>query len=152
MKRSKSFPQQRLLSGENVYGTALYAGDTISGKGELFGENCESDLHKLHSIREKNKPAPLVIPYFGAFMAVLTELSLAAQPRENYAAVSFVFTAVKPKKCPEIRTEQYCTVNYECSLWDIAYENGADINKLVELNTHIRNIMELNVGERVRLY
>lgn len=152
VKRNKNVPQRRLLSGRNESGFALCAGDTISGKGELFGENCASDLDLLESIREKNQPAPLVVPCFGAFMAVLTELSLEAQPRGNYAAVSFVFTAVQPESRPEIRTDQYFTVNGVSTLWDVAYQFGADINKLVELNPHIRKIMILEEGERVRLY
>lgn len=152
VKRSRTVSRHKLLSGRTETGAALYEGDTVSGSGELFGENCASDLRTLERIREKNTPAPLVVPYLGAIMAVLTELSVSACQRENYAAVSFSFMAVQAKSCPEIKTKQYCTVHDECSLWDIAYENDADINELVKLNPHIRDIMQLEIGERVRLY
>ena len=148
----KTVKESRLISGRRVGATILREPESISGKGELYGENALDDFNKLMSLCGVSRPSPLSLPYLGAFMAVLSELTLAAEPRENYIAVNFVFRAVAGEDHPEIRSERYVVAHEGESLWDIAYRYGADINSLIALNPNIRKIHELEDGVKVVLY
>ena len=149
--RKNEHSSQRLLSGGRSESTLGDIG-SVSGRAELYGESCQSDLHLLQELCAGRADEVLSIPYLGAMRAVLTDLTLAAEPKADYIAVDFVFTAAQGRAVSEIKCAPYYTANSRDNLWDIAYKFGKDVTELVRLNPHIRYINEIEWGERVRLY
>ena len=152
VQRRRTLRSVRTLSGGRIDCPTLSQGEKISGTGELFGESCEADYLKLLAMCGNSTAAVVSIPCFGAFRAVLTSLTLAAEPKDGYIAVDFTFTAAAAEYRPPFGRKTECvTQRSGVDLWDIAYECGCDVSRLVELNPHIRNIRSLKEGERVKL-
>lgn len=151
IRRKTRLDSAKLLSGGVKERTSEGVAG-VSGRGELFGENCKDDLETLMKLFVLRKSAVLSVPYLGAMRAVLTELSVAAEPRAGYIAVDFEFTAVPSENVPEVKCEPYIKAYSHDKMWNIAYRTGTDVNELVRLNPHIRFIDDIDEGERVRLY
>ena len=152
VKRRKKVYSKYMISGREKSGAVLGEAEIITGSGKLCGDNWRSDLNILMKMCAENKAAPLSMPYFGAFTAVLTELTIAAEPKPDHVSVNFEFRAAGGRIHPPLRGKPYCAARQGDRLWDIAYENGMDVNEIVRLNPHIRYIMWLEEGEKVRLY
>ena len=152
IRRKKALTSRGLLSGEERWETVEGEPDVVSGTGELFGESCREDFEKLEALCKSSSPAPLSLPYFGAFKAVLSELTLAAEPKEDHITVSFTFHACGGSSHPPISSAPFCRTSFGESLWDVAYRTDTDVHDLIALNPQIRNITELTGEERVRLY
>lgn len=152
VKRKKNVAVDILLSGNIAKEKVFTEGDTIQGRGELFGEHCEEDYKLLARMCRKSTAAVLSVPRLGAFTAVLSQLSLAAEPKENYIAVEFVFTAVRGEYHPKLTKERYYHAKQGDDLWVIAHETRSDISKLAELNPQIRNIRSLEKDSVITLF
>ena len=152
VKRKKNVAADVLLSGQPAKERIIAEGDTIQGRGELFGEYCEEDYKTLARMCRKSTSATLGIPHLGAFVAVLSQLSMAAQPRESYIAVDFVFTAVRGEYHPKLTKERYYRAKQGDDLWVISRETKSDVSKLAELNPQIRNIRSLEKDCVITLY
>ena len=70
---------------------------------------------------------------------------------DNVLSYRFVFVEAQSPRPEAQGTEYYLTVSEGENLWDISYEYGVPIERLVALNPHIPLIGELSGGERVRL-
>ncbi len=152
LTKKKKLSSKRLLSGRQTLETSEQI-IGVSGRGELCGKSCMEDLYKLLRLSKSCEADVLSMPYLGAIRAVLTDISLAGEPRADYIAVDFVFERAPDTAHPEIMCAPvYEVTNSGENLWDIAYRFGKDINELVRINTHIRHIENIAQGERVRLY
>lgn len=124
---------------------------TVSGRGELFGENCMTDLAALQQLARENKVCVLAMPKLGAHPAVLTGLAIEAGAKKAQIGVEFEFRFAKLDEHPEITYQKTVEALQGESLWDIAYSYKADINDLVRLNPHIEDIRMMRGGEEIRL-
>lgn len=151
--RSKKISSVGLVGGVSRLSNVCDDISKISGTGELYGEDCFLVYDRLLRMCFKNKAEILAIPELGAFRAVLEEISVLAEPKDNFLSVAFSFRAVSSGKEPErILPERYCEANRDESLWDISYRFDVPVENLVRLNPHIRKILKLKEGEKVRIY
>ena len=152
IQRRKKLRSERLLSGEGALETVAEEPSVISGTAELFGEECFRDFEKLSRLCKSCSFSPLSIPYFGAFRAVLSDLTLTAEPRYDHISVGFTFRIAQDPPGDESFLPQYCRANSGDSFWDISYRFNVPVEELIELNKGIRDIMCLEDQERVRLF
>ncbi len=123
---------------------------TISGVGELYGEDCLEQYERLRQVYEMGKSDVLCLPRLAPMYAYFDSLTLDAQPSANVLTYSFSFTQVK-QKLSVCNCEQSVVAKDNQSLWDLSNQYGVDINTLVALNPHIMFLNDLTQGEVVRL-
>ncbi|MBQ3285347.1 MAG: LysM peptidoglycan-binding domain-containing protein [Ruminococcus sp.] len=123
----------------------------IAGEGEFCGADCIEQYRALEKMQIKAKRAKLALPHMQPMYAYLKELELTAKPMDNVLSYRFVFVEAQSPRPEAQGTEYYLTVSEGENLWDISYEYGVPIERLVALNPHIPLIGELSGGERVRL-
>ena len=151
--RNKKMNFVGLASGINKLSNVCDGVSKISGEGELYGGDCFLLYDKLLKMCFKNQAAVLALPEIGAFTAVLEDISVSAESRENFLSVSFVFCAVNAEREPvEILPKKFYTAQEGENLWDVSYKFGVAVETLAELNPHIRKILDLKEGEEVRIY
>lgn len=123
---------------------------TISGVGELYGEDCLEQYDKLRRVYEMGKSDVLCLPNLLPMYAYFDRLTLEAQPGPNVLTYSFSFTQVqkKPSVC---NCEQSVRVSKGQTLWDISHLYKVDIDALIALNPQIMFLNDLTQGEVVRL-
>ena len=149
--RQNDVTDDHLISGERSTQSVLSRGLTIAGSGELFSDTMRSDYEKLMSLCRERSRAVLAIPLLGAYEAVITKLSLSAQPREDHLAVDFEFRTVSlPRRAP-LGRKDFFTASEGQTLFDVAFLTGVSVDELAAANSHIRDIMSLGEGERVKL-
>ncbi len=124
---------------------------TVSGKGEVVGENAVYDLNTLQILERENKVCVLSLPTLGAHPAALTKLVLGARSRALRIEVEFEFSFTAVEEHPDITYEDVYHAYEGENLWDTADYYGADINELVRLNPHISDIRSMKYGEEIRL-
>ena len=122
---------------------------TVSGEGELYGSDCMEQYEALRQLYLQGKSSVLSIPHRPPMRAYLSKLRMTAEPVDDVLGYSFVF--VETKGSPVKAQSEYTVTEENESLWDIAYEFGADIDTLVALNPQIPLIGHLSRGEKVRL-
>lgn len=151
--RSKKINSVGLVGGSSKLSNVCDNVSSISGTGEIYGSDCFLVYEKLLRMCFKNTADILAVPELGAFRAVLEDISVLAEPKENFLSVAFTFRAVSSGKTPvRILPEQYVKAGEGESLWDIAYACGVPVEQLVKLNPQIRKILDLKKGEEVRIY
>ncbi len=151
--RSKKINSVGLVGGTVKLSNVCDNISKISGTGEIYGDDCFLSYDRLLRMCFKNKADILAVPELGAFKAVLEDIAILAEPRENFLSVSFTFRAVSAGREPEkILPEKYYTAAEGESLWDVSYKFGVTVESLVKLNPQIRKILDLKEGEEVRLY
>ena len=149
--RSKKINSAGRVGGENRLDNVSDGISKISGTGEIYGLRCFSVYEELMRMCFKNKAGVLSVPELGIFRAVLEDISVMAEPKENFLTVAFVFRVVNDRDEPKkILPEQYVLPVGGESLWDIAYRYDVPIEKLLKLNPQIRKIF--NLSGVVRLY
>ena len=121
----------------------------MSGKGELFGEHCFDDLEILMQMCKNKKSAILTMPYFKSVIAVPKEISLSAEPRENYISVNFDFAVIEKIGVKAESPPVYIAEEGD-SLWDIG-KTPDEVSVIASLNHHIRDINYLEEGTKVKL-
>ncbi len=123
---------------------------TISGVGELYGEDCLEQYEKLRQVYEMGKSDVLCLPQLIPMYAYFDSLTLQAQPSANVLTYSFSFTQVKNK--PSVcNCVQSVVAEDSQSLWDISHLYGVPIDTLVAVNPQIMFLNDLTQGEVVRL-
>ena len=151
--RSKNIASVNLSDGQNRFSHAAEGILKISGTGELYGENCFQTYEKLLRASCKNVPYVLSVPELGVFFAVLSDLSINAEPKSNFLSVAFTFRIVDGENnCEKIFPQRYYFPQANENLWDVSYKTGINIEKLTELNPDIKDIRELDIENGVRLY
>ena len=123
----------------------------IRGEGELCGADCIRQFCGLYALYERGEKGLLLLPHMPPMTAYLRELRLIAEPTEDVVGISFTFIEARGEQSAPT-PERVCTVAADGgNLWDIAYRYDKSIDSLVRLNPQIRDIAELNAGEKVRL-
>lgn len=151
VERSKSVGSVSLLGGKNIMNSVTEKASKISGTGELYGENCFKQYNELSKIHFLNKSAVLAVPNVGVFNAVLSDLKLLAEPKNNVISISFEFTCINGEEASKISPTEFHTVLKDESLWDISYRYNIPIENLIELNPWLRNLWNIEIGKEVRL-
>lgn len=150
--RNKRVNSVGLLNGGRRIVSILDEVSRISGTAELFGEDCFLQYEKLLRLHFSNELQTLALPELGAVRAVLSKVTLLAEPTNNVISAAFEFQTEAASDCAErISSPSSHIVCKGESLWDISYECGISVERLVELNPQIRFITDLNEGEKVRI-
>jgi len=123
----------------------------ITGEGELCGKDCMEQYKALERLQLSRRRGKLVLPDRNPLYAYLKELSLIAKPVDDVLAYRFVFVEAQSLRRFVAGTPDAYFAKEGESLWDIAYECGVPIERLVELNPQIPQIDALREGERIRI-
>lgn len=123
---------------------------TVSGTGELYGEDCLEQYETLRKLYEKGGEGVLCLPSLAPMYACFDELSILLNNTPNVLTYSFSFTQIKKSNTLNNQSEKV-SVSSGQTLWDISYENGVDIATLVALNPDIMFINDLSECEAVRI-
>ena len=141
---------QRTPKGNDVVSDMGVNCRIVSGEGELFGDDCHEKFLYLKSIFENGGTGVLYIPSQKPMYAVFKELELMAEDIEGVIRYRFVFYESFDKRLPTKYIR--CIADGKKSLWDIAFENGCDIETLMETNPDIsRPDMLVPAGKEVAL-
>lgn len=138
-------PYQKHFS--NDFGENL---KTVSGVGELYGENCLEEYRSLEKVYKLKKQGILSIPKTICMYARFEKLSLIGEAKENVLTYEFVFKETANENT-EDDTSIIHTVSQGETLWDIANMYEKKIESLVSLNPQIRYIDDLTDIEKVRV-
>ncbi len=123
---------------------------TISGTGELYGEDCLEQYKRIKELYEKGEKGILCLPQLMPMYVCFDSLVMHANTTPSVVTYSFSFTQVD-KRADEYVREETVTVLKSQTLWDISYESGVSIEKLRELNPQIMFINDLKESEVIRL-
>ncbi len=123
---------------------------TVTGTGELYGEDCLLQYEKLRKIYEKGGCGVLCLPSLSPIYACFKSLTLVATTKKDVLTYSFVFTQVNSKDEENFSTKEV-RVKKGQTLWDISAETSVDMNTLLELNRDIMFTNELSEGQVVKL-
>lgn len=123
---------------------------TISGTGELYGEDCLSQFERLKEIYQSGVCAVLCLPKLSPMYACFDSLSMVAHSTPNVLTYSFSFTQVKREKS-DVSSAYSIITDCDTTLWDVSYKYGVDIDTLIKLNDSIMFINDLKAGEMVRI-
>ena len=139
------------------------------GPGEFAGERAYETFKALASIFYEETPGVLVHPVWMTTTAWFAGLELRQEPRRDYVAYSFEFWEVvdgdgegtlSPMPGADSHGAghlgkdaqgRWHIVAKGDTLWGIAQQYGAALERLVELNPDIRNPNLIYVGQRVRI-
>lgn len=123
---------------------------TVSGVGELYGEDCLLQYEKLRKIYEKGGCAVLCLPELSPIYACFKSLTLVATTRKDVLTYSFVFTQANIKESESFKKREVAVQKGQ-TLWDISAQTGVDMNTLLELNREIMFTNELSEGMVIKL-
>ena len=137
----------------------------MRGEGEFVGQGAYDAFRALASVFYDPGPGPLLHPVWQAAQAYFVDLSLRQEPRQDYVRYSFTFwedspagaqtvTRVEADRDPETAggsAGRYHTVQPGETLWGIAKDYGADLNRVIALNPQLKNPNLILPGERVRV-
>ncbi len=148
----KQLAANSLVSGKTILQRTTENPVSISGTGELYGTSCFEQWNTLLSLYAGHARGVLTVPEVGAFVAVLSQLKLSAQPVEDVLTFSFTFTVTdNPNEAATVSTEEYTVAETGETLWDIAYRTDVPIDNLVTLNPWVKSVREVDEGARVRI-
>lgn len=150
--RGKKVKSAEFLNGGKKIVGVLDDIAKISVSAELYGEDCFSQYERLLRMYFSDEVQTLALPELGAVKAVLSKVTLLAEPINNVISVALEFqTEAGIDSAEKISISKSVIVCKGESLWDISYRCGVSVEKLIELNPQIRFIMELKEGEKVRI-
>ena len=119
------------------------------GEGEFCGEDCLLQYRALEALFLAGKKGILSVPDMPSVYAWFTGLRILGDSRENLLTYSFEFTEADTSLRFADRRFHICTEGE--TLYDVAFDYGIEVEKLVELNPGIKRPDELTEGEQVRL-
>lgn len=122
---------------------------TISGVGELYGDDCLNQYSDLHDIYAKGSRGVLCLPELMPFVACFEKLEVIAHDIPDMLTYSFAFSGIRFKSS-FLTLKKETVVKQGQTLWDIAYEHGVSVEKLCELND-IMFVNDLYAGKTVRI-
>lgn len=141
---------QKVPNGNDLVSDMGVSGRIISGEGELFGDGCEEQFLMLKRTFEKGGAGVLYIPSQEPVLAVFKELEFRADDIEGVIKYSFTFVESFESRVPKKFRKRIA--DGVRTLWDIAYENGAEIETLMELNPDVsRPDIPVPAGNEVTL-
>lgn len=123
---------------------------TISGTGELYGEDCLRQYEKLKEVYQRGSIAVLCLPKLKPMYAYFDSLKVVAQNVKDVLTYSFSFTQVNREKA-QVPSAQYIRAKGSTTLWDISHKYSVDMQTLIELNNNIMFINDIEAGEMVRV-
>ena len=123
---------------------------TVKGVGELYGEDCIEQYKRLETIFKKGGTGILCLPSLPPMYACFESLKMLADEKPSILSYEFTFTQVKSRNPVEPLTKTVVATEGK-TLWDIAYENGVQLETLIELNPQIMFINELDALEEIRI-
>lgn len=123
---------------------------TVSGTGELYGEDCLEQYKRIKELYEKGEKGILCLPQLMPIYACFDSLVMHASTTPSVITYSFSFTQVDEKEKVNSCDNTFTTLKGQ-TLWDISYISGVSVEKLRELNPHIMFINDLKESEVIRL-
>ncbi len=151
----------RIVYSDNINELKLFDGKSIprklsskcrivKGRGGFIGYDCLEQFNELLKLQTEPESGVLTLPETKPFYAYFKKLELICEPVSDTVFYSFEFIEDSVRNTV-IEEEYYHTVLEDETLWDISYRYGADINSLIELNSQISRVDELETGSRVRI-
>lgn len=122
----------------------------VSGTAQLYGDDCLQQYHLLQKLQNQSTSGVLSVPDMQPFYAYFKSIELACDPTPDLVTYNFEFIEDLTKKA-ENNDKVYHIVKEDETMWDISYAYDVDIQQLVELNTHIKRLDELEEGESIRI-
>ena len=119
------------------------------GEGEFFGIDCLEKYAQLEKLFTEGRKGVLSLPDMPSVYAWFTGLSLVGDTTENLLKYRFEFVQASTSQGFGQRRFHICKEGE--TLYDIAFDYGVQIERLVECNPRIRRPDELKDGEQVRL-
>ena len=123
---------------------------TISGVGELYGEDCFEQYKKIEELYLDGKNGILCLPYLMPMYACFEKLSIEASTTPSVLTYSFSFSQLKKRERGEVSHSELILEN-DCTLWDVSHKSSVSIDKLIMLNPDIMFINDLKKGQVVKL-
>lgn len=124
----------------------------VTGTGEFFGPNCMEQFNCLFNVFKDTGSGYLRLPNINPFLAVFKSLEILEQAVPNVITYSFEFWEEVTSNNEKINEfKNYHIVLIGETLWDIACKYNIEIETLINLNTHIKNINQLTAGDLVKL-
>lgn len=108
----------------------------IEGKGEFFGEDCLQSFEELKSVFLRGGSGVLCLPGMTPVLACFARLELVGEPLDNMVKYEFTFY-VDNKNVDYVESNRKHICNGSECLWDIAYKQSEDIERLVKKNPDI---------------
>lgn len=142
---SYSYPHFRAVV-ESFYSEPV----TVSGVGELYGEDCLKQYERLQELYKEGKSGVLCLPKLMPIYACFEKLNVEASTTPSLLTYSFTFRQVKQLERLNNIPKTY-TLTEDCTLFDVAYQFNVGLESLVEINNNIMFINELKAGQVVRL-
>lgn len=119
----------------------------ITGEGYFSGKDCMTSWEGLQQAFSQKGPGLLQLPGLTPFWAVMDGLSLIGAQGKDLVRYTFSFTEWKSQQ-PFPGTGVYEAQAGE-SLWEYAWKWGRSVEELVKANPQIRDIDDLQQGEKV---
>ncbi len=120
----------------------------VSGKGHFTGDSGLQNFRSLEAVFHEGSAGSLQLPGLLPFRAVMESLTLIGNAGSR--AIEYTFSFVEQKEETAEKTKQRLAAAGE-SLWEYAQRFDVNVDKLIALNLHIRDIAELKQGEKVVL-
>ena len=119
----------------------------VTGEGYFSGEDCLTQWRELQGVFAQSGPGLLQLPGVAPFWAVMDSLELIGAQGKDLVRYGFSFVEWDPQKAYQgagVRLAQEGE-----SLWEYANRWGISIEALILANPQIRDICDLQEGERV---
>lgn len=124
----------------------------VSGAGQFFGSDCLTQFESLFDIFKQGGSGYLAIPGISPFLAIFKELQLVGDYLPNFVNYTFEFWEDLSLNVITSNVENtFYTVLQGDSLWNISAKFNISIENLLALNSNIKNLNMLSVGQKVRL-
>ncbi len=120
----------------------------IKGEGELEGKDCIEQYASLFSLQSEGGEGVLSLPVMEPVKAVFKSLKALAQVTPDRITYSFEFLETKSKAQP---LQKIHIVKEGETLFDIAFDFGVSVDRLVKLNPYVKRPDELKEGEEILL-
>lgn len=139
-----------VLGGGSVLQEPNGVGRKIIGKGSFVGEDCLRQYNEFVSLSSSTGSGVLCLPGLKPFYARLIRVELDCSPAPDLVSYSFEFREdLSASNYPSEKV--YHSIHNGQDLWDVSHIYGVPIERLVELNPHIRFINDLVYGTEVRV-
>ncbi|MBQ2970936.1 MAG: hypothetical protein IJO20_05695 [Ruminococcus sp.] len=123
---------------------------TVSGVGELYGEDCFEQYKRIEELYLNGKNGILCLPYLMPIYACFDKLSIEASTTPSVLTYSFSFSQLKKREKADIRPAKL-TLEKDTTLWDVSYNSSVSLDELIKLNPDIMFINDLKKGQVVKL-
>ncbi len=148
--KSHRYSESDVAGGSTVLSGFGTRRRTVSGTGQLKGEDCIYQYTRLLKLQAGLDSGVLCLPDMKPFYAFFKSLELTCEPTPELITYSFEFVEDCSKNNSEKEKYYHMVVGSE-TLWDISFMYSVGIDELVALNPEIKRVDELAQGSKVRL-